>query len=122
MVLVLAREESLAEEHLGALEAASLVEHPPVRDEHVADPFGIADEDDRLRRDANAGDVAMQVRELLEKLERPADDGQRELARIALSGPGHRAEPTAHAGAPRRGGGSHAQTVFSNPRRRQNCT
>ena len=35
VVLVLAREESLAEEHLGALEAAPFVEETPVRDEHV---------------------------------------------------------------------------------------
>jgi hypothetical protein len=122
MQLVLAREQPFTEQHLGAFQAASLVEHPPVRDEHVADPIRIADEDHRLRRDADARDVAVEMRELLEQLERTSDHGQRELAGIALARPGHRAESAAHAGTPRHGGGRHAQTVFSNPRRRQNCT
>ena len=108
--LVLAREQSLTEEHLGALESPSLVEEPSVGDEHVADPVGIADENDRLRSDADAGDVAVAVRELLEQRERPTDHG------------GPRAEAAARAGVARRGGESHAQTVFSSPRRRQNCT
>ena len=120
--LVLAREQSLTEEHLGALESPSLVEEPSVGDEHVADPVGIADENDRLRSDADAGDVAVAVRELLEQRERPTDHGERELAGKALARPGHRAEAAARAWVARRGGASHAQTVFSSPRRRQNCT
>jgi hypothetical protein len=64
-----------------------------MRDEHVADAIGIADENDRLRRDADARDVAVDVRELLEQRERPPDDGQRELAWIALRGPGTEPNP-----------------------------
>jgi hypothetical protein len=102
MQLVFAREQTLAEQHLRALEAATLVEHSSVRDEHVADLIGMADEDDRLRRDADAGDVAISLRELLEQGEGAADDGERELAGIALARPGHRAEAAARAGTPGR--------------------
>ena len=118
--LVLARQQTLAEQHLGALEAASLVEQPAVRDEHVADLVRMTHEHDRLRGDSDAGHVAVPPREVSEQGERTADHRQRELTRVALARSGHRAEAAAPAAG--RGGRRQRQTVFSRPRRRQNCT
>src|SRR5205823_1974242 len=85
MQLVFAREQSLAEQHLRALEAASLVERAAVRDEHVADAIGIAEQDDRLTGDVESGDVAMRARQPGKEIERSAHGRQRELAGIPLA-------------------------------------
>ena len=116
--LVLAREQSLAEQHLRALEATTLVEEATVRDEHVADAVGMTDEHHRLAGDAKAGDVAVGAREIGEERERTPHHGERELAGIALArtGNGERRAPVVR----RRARSGH--TVFSNPSRRQNWT
>src|ERR1700712_1964031 len=59
MEFVLTREEAFAEQDLRALEAASLVKMTRVRDEHVANVIGMADQHDRLAADVNHGDVAV---------------------------------------------------------------
>ena len=120
MELVLARQEPLAEEHPRALETATLVEVATVRDEHVADPVGMAHEHDRLAGDTESGNVAVGASQIGEERERPPDHRERELTGITLArtGDGERRVPRWRVR--RRAGSSH--TVFSSPSRRQNCT
>jgi hypothetical protein len=81
--IVLAGEQPLAEQELGAFQAAALVEPAAVRDEDVADVLGVAEQHQRLRTDAERRNVAEVAGERGEELQRTPDDGQSELAGIA---------------------------------------
>ena len=82
--LVLARQEPIAQQHLRALESASLVEVARVGDEDVADLVGVRREDDGLSPDAEHRDVAVRLLERRKKRERTPRDADHGLAGIAV--------------------------------------
>src|SRR5205085_8028019 len=68
--VALARQESVAEQALGALQRAPLHEARVVRDEHVFNVVGVVEEIDGLRRGTEARHVAVLARHPREQRER----------------------------------------------------
>ena len=85
MKFVFARKQAFAEEHLRALEPASLVEVARVRDEDIADLVRMRCENDGLAPNVEHRDVTVRACELREEAEWTARDGEHGLARIAAS-------------------------------------
>jgi len=81
MEVVLAGQQSFAEEDLRALEPTAFVELLSVSDEDVADERGVAHERDGLLADVKDGDVSVLASETRQEFEWPRGHGDREAAR-----------------------------------------